>query len=71
MAELIKLVTTTPQGEDKLALILLQEAKWLLRFDRYERPALSRRKFAIREFDAACRRHQKNRVCMARREWHS
>ena len=43
----------TPQGPDKLATILSGKAKKLLAMDRYERRALSRRKFAIRAFDAA------------------
>jgi hypothetical protein len=45
-------VDSKPQGPHKLATIL-SEAKHLLRFDRYERRALSRRKFAIRAFDEA------------------
>ena len=53
--EALKFVTSTPQGPHKLATILLQEAKKLLAMDRYERRALSRRKFAIRAFDAANR----------------
>src|SRR6516162_2707802 len=53
--ETLKFVTSTPQGPHKLATILLQEAKKLLAMDRYERRALSRRKFAIRAFDAANR----------------
>ena len=53
MEALRKLVTSTPQGPDKLATILLGEAKKLLAMDRYERRALARRKFAIRAFDAA------------------
>jgi hypothetical protein len=48
-------VTSTPQGPHKLATILLQEAKKLLAMDRYERRAVSRRKFAIRAFDAVNR----------------
>jgi hypothetical protein len=53
--EALKFVISTPQGPHKLATILLQEAKKLLAMDRYERRALSRRKFAIRAFDAANR----------------
>jgi hypothetical protein len=48
-------VTSTPEGPQKFALILAQETKQLLAIDRYERRALSRRKFAIRAFDAATR----------------
>jgi hypothetical protein len=43
--------SSTPQGPDKLATILSGEAKKSLAMDRYERRALSRRKFAIRAFD--------------------
>jgi hypothetical protein len=49
-------VTTIPEAPRKLALILSQEARMLSRLDRYERRALSRRKFAIRAFDSAKRR---------------
>jgi hypothetical protein len=52
---LVSVVTSTPQAPHKLATILSQEAKQLLAMDRYERRALSRRKFAIRAFDAARR----------------
>jgi hypothetical protein len=55
MTALTKFVTATPQGSNKFALILCQEAKRLRLMDRYERRALSRRKFAIRDFDAARR----------------
>jgi hypothetical protein len=52
---LVKFVTSTPEGAQKLATIVAEEAKQLLAMDRYERRALSRRKFAIRAFDAARR----------------
>jgi hypothetical protein len=47
------LLTTTPQGPLKLATIVSEETKKLLVMNRYERRALSRRKFASRAFDAA------------------
>ena len=53
MPALSKYLTSTPQGPEKLATILSQEAKQLMAMDRYEKRALSRRKFAIREFDTA------------------
>jgi hypothetical protein len=53
---IMKFVTLTPQGPMKLATILSEEAKWLRAMDRYERRALSRRKFAVRAFDEARRR---------------
>jgi hypothetical protein len=56
-ADLTKFLSATPEGPHKLATILSEEAKHLLVMDRYERRALSRRKFAIRAFDEARRRH--------------
>ena len=41
-----------PQGAEKFAYILSDLASKLAAIDRYERRALSRRKFAIRDFDA-------------------
>jgi hypothetical protein len=42
---------SSPQGDEKLAAILLQSAKRLQAFDRYERQALSRRKRAVQTLD--------------------
>jgi hypothetical protein len=49
-------LTRVPEGPQKFALILAQELQQLSAMDRYERRALSRRKFAIRAFDLAKRR---------------
>jgi hypothetical protein len=46
-------ILNKPQGVEKLALILGAEAGRLAKLDRYERRALSRRKFAIWAFDDA------------------
>jgi hypothetical protein len=61
MEALEKFLASTPQGPHKFATILSQEAKRLLAMDRYERRALSRRKFAIRAFDAARRQSASER----------
>jgi hypothetical protein len=53
MPAVMKFLTATPEEPQKLATILAEEAKQLLAMDRYERRALSRRKFAVRAFDAA------------------
>jgi hypothetical protein len=55
IAGLVDYVTTMPEGPEKLATILSAEVRQLSVMDRYERRALSRRKFAIRAFDAARR----------------
>jgi hypothetical protein len=52
---LVDFVTATPEVPQKLATVLAREAKQLLAMDRYERRALSRRKFAIRAFNEARR----------------
>jgi hypothetical protein len=52
-ADLNQYLMRTPQGAQKLAVILAQEMRRLSVMDRYERRALSRRKFAIRAFDLA------------------
>jgi len=52
-ADMRGIMEAGPQGAEKLALILSDASAELARMDRYERRALSRRKLAIREFDAA------------------
>ncbi|MBV9629729.1 MAG: hypothetical protein JO230_16655 [Xanthobacteraceae bacterium] len=56
---LTDIFTLSPQGEDKLALILSQEVKRLEALERYERRALSRRSVAVEIFDRGQRANKK------------
>ena len=53
--EVIDYVYSRPQGAEKFAMILEERLGELVALDRYERRALSRRKFAIRALDEARR----------------
>src|SRR5690348_222850 len=56
MPEIVmEFLNSKPEGPYKFATILADKTRQLLALDRYERRALSRRKFAIRAFDAARR----------------
>ena len=59
-------IEVKPQGAEKLALILSDASAELARMDRYERRALWRRKYAIREFDAAQDKAQESAPAYAR-----
>jgi hypothetical protein len=52
MRALVKDVTSTAQALEKIGTILWREGNRLLVMDRYEPPALFRRKIAIQAFDA-------------------
>ena len=51
----VEFLYSKPRGPLKLAMILSDKARQLHAIDRYERRALSRRKFAIRAYDESCR----------------
>jgi hypothetical protein len=51
----MEFLNSKPEGPYKFATILVDKTRQLFALDRYERRALSRRKFAIRAFDAAGR----------------
>jgi hypothetical protein len=58
--DVVQFLYSKPQGPLKLAMIVSDKVRQLLAIDRYERRALSRRKFAMRSFDANCKRYRNN-----------
>jgi hypothetical protein len=53
--DIVKFLNSKTEGPYKFATILADKTRQLFALDRYERRALSRRKFAVRAFDAARR----------------
>jgi hypothetical protein len=53
--EVVKFLNSKPAGPYKFATVLADKTHQLLALDRYERRALSRRKFAVRALDVARR----------------
>jgi hypothetical protein len=56
--DVFEFVSSWPEGAEKLATILMDKVHQLRLLDRYERRALSRRKFAIRALDEAKRQRR-------------
>jgi hypothetical protein len=50
--DVVKFLNSKPEGPYKFATVLADKTRQLFALDRYERRVLSRRKFAIRAFDA-------------------
>ena len=57
-SKLLRPLINEPQGPEKLMAIVSEISNEYAALDRYERRALSRRKFAIRELDALRRKNQ-------------
>jgi len=65
LAEIEPLIELKPlKGDEKFVTVIEDRIRELAAFDRYERRAISKRKFAIRLFDSACmsRSHPKHNL---------